>query len=75
MALFVKEPVLSLDSPINLDYDNQFIRSLMETKLQEVHYKNLSVVDTPTKEELAKEKEEEKQEDEDKDKSTTKGKK
>jgi len=32
MALFVKEPVLSLDSPINLDYDNQFIRSLMETK-------------------------------------------
>ena len=51
------------------------LRSLMETKLQEVHYKNLSVVDTPTKEELAKEKEEEKQEDEDKDKSTTKGKK
>ena len=32
MAMFVKKPVLSLDSPVNIDIGNELIRSLMETE-------------------------------------------
>ena len=46
------------------------LKSLMETKLQEIHYKKLSVVETPTKKELTK-----KEDDKDEDNSTENGKK